>query len=78
MYQQAVEDGMFETIESEYAAGIGELNAVLSSEQQIGLQNMSTPVPVFVTIPHDTDFWQDCTVDSSSFSRQRLRMMAAL
>ena len=33
MYQQAVEDGMFETVESEYATGIGELNAVLSSEQ---------------------------------------------
>lgn len=33
MYQQAVEDGVFETVESEYEAGIDALNAVLSSKQ---------------------------------------------
>ena len=33
MYQTAVEDGMLETVESEYATCIGELNAVFSSEQ---------------------------------------------
>ena len=76
MYQQAVEDGVFQTVESEYEAGVRELSAVFFPYKQIGLQNTNTPVPVFVTIPHDTDFWQDCTVDSSSISRQRLRMMA--
>ena len=34
MYQTAVEDGMLETVESEYATGIDELNAVFSSEQK--------------------------------------------
>ena len=33
MYQTAVEDGMLETVESEYATGVGKLNAVFSSEQ---------------------------------------------
>ena len=33
MYRQAVEDGVFETVESEYEAGVRELNAVFSSEQ---------------------------------------------
>ena len=33
MYRQAVEDGVFETVESEYEAGVRELSAVFSSEQ---------------------------------------------
>ena len=33
MYQQAVEDGVFQTVESEYEVGVRELNAVFSSEQ---------------------------------------------
>ena len=33
MYRQAVEGGVFETVESEYEAGVRELNAVFSSEQ---------------------------------------------
>ena len=33
MYQTAVEDGMLETVESEYATGVCKLNAVFSSEQ---------------------------------------------
>lgn len=33
MYQHAVEDGVFETVESEYEAGVRELSAVFSSEQ---------------------------------------------
>lgn len=33
MYRQAVKDGVFETVESEYEAGVRELNAVFSSEQ---------------------------------------------
>ena len=33
MYQQAVEDGVFETVESEYVSGIDALNSVFSSEQ---------------------------------------------
>lgn len=41
MYQQAVEDGVFETVESEYEAGIDELNAVLSSEQTERLDKLA-------------------------------------
>ena len=33
MYQQAIEDGVFQTVESEYEVGVRELNAVFSSEQ---------------------------------------------
>lgn len=33
MYQQAVEDGVFETVEMEYATGIDALNTMFSSEQ---------------------------------------------
>ena len=33
MYQYAVEDGVFETVESEYEAGVRELSAMFSSEQ---------------------------------------------
>ena len=33
MYQQAVEDGVFQTVESEYEEGVCVLNEVFSSEQ---------------------------------------------
>ena len=78
MYQQAIEDGVFQTVESEYEAGVRELSAVFFPYKQICLQSMNTPVPVFATIPHDTDSWQEYTVDSNSISPQRLRMTAAL
>ena len=91
MYRQTVEGGVFETVESEYEAGVRELNAVFSSEQTdrlaeyehtcSGIRDYSARYGFLAAALEQNcawDFWQDCTVDSNSISRQRLRMTAAL